>query len=52
MIIYMLSQQLLESDDNIDYLKYWRQTIMYKFFKKKEPSAAWCEQLKRIKSRK
>ena len=47
----MLSQTLLESDDNIDYEMYWKRTIMYRFFRKKEPSEAWKEQLKRIKYR-
>ena len=47
----MLSQQLLESDDNIDYQMYWERTIMYRVFKKKYPSEAWKAQLKRIKSR-
>ena len=51
MINYMLSQQLLESDDNIDYQMYWERTIMYRVFKKKYPSEAWKAQLKRIKSR-
>ena len=45
---YMLSQTLLESDDDIDYLKYWKRTLAYKIFKKKEPSDAWKQQLKRI----
>ena len=31
----MLSQTLLESDDDIDYLKYWKRTLAYKIFKKK-----------------
>ena len=39
---------LLESDDDIDYLKYWKRTLAYKFLKKKEPSEAWKQQLKRI----
>ena len=49
--IYMLSQILLESDDDIDYIKYWKKTLAYKVFKKKEPSEAWKQQLKRILSR-
>ena len=48
----MLSEQLLESDDNINYQMYWEKTIMYRFFKKKYPSESWKEKLKRIKSRK
>lgn len=27
-------QPLIESDDDIDYDKYWKRTIAYKFFKK------------------
>ena len=48
MIIYMLSQTLLESDDDIDYLKYWKRTLAYRVLKKKEPSEAWKQQLKRL----
>ena len=48
MVIYMLSQTLLESDDDIDYLKYWKKTLAYRILKKKEPSTAWKVQLKRI----
>jgi len=48
MVIYMLSQTLLDSEDDIDYLKYWEKTIMYKFFRKKQPSERWCRQLRRI----
>ena len=44
----MLSQTLLDSEDDIDYLKYWEKTIMYKFFRKKQPSERWCKQLRRI----
>ena len=44
----MLSQTLLDSEDDIDYLKYWEKTIMYKFFRKKQPSERWCRQLRRI----
>ena len=44
----MLSQTLIKSDDDIDYLKYWKRTLAYKIFKKKEPSEAWKQQLKRI----
>ena len=33
MIIYMLSQTLLESDDDIDYLKYWKRTLAYRVLK-------------------
>ena len=47
----MLSQTLLESDDDIDYLKYWKQTLAYRILKKREPSDAWKQQLKRILSR-
>ena len=42
---------LLESDDDIDYFKYWKRTLAYRFLKKKEPSDAWKVQLKRILSR-
>jgi len=44
----MLSQTLLESDDDIDYLKYWKRTLAYKYLRIKEPSEAWKQQLKRI----
>tara|TARA_B110000483_G_scaffold140737_1_gene168041 strand:- start:798 stop:956 length:159 start_codon:yes stop_codon:yes gene_type:complete len=44
----MLSQTLLDSEDDIDYFKYWEKTIMYKFFRKKQPSERWCKQLRRI----
>ena len=48
----MLSEQLLELDDNINYQMYWEKTIMFRVFKKKYPSEAWKAQLKRIKLRK
>ena len=44
----MLSQTLLDSEDDIDYLKYWRRTLMYTFFRRKLPSERWCRQLRRI----
>ena len=47
----MLYQTLLESDDDIDYFKHWKRTLAYRIFKKKEPSEAWKQQLKRILSR-
>jgi len=47
----MLSQTLLESDDDIDYLKYWKQTLAYKYLRIKKPSEDWKQQLKRILSR-
>ena len=49
----MLSQTLIKSEEKeIDYEMYWKRTIMYRVFRKKEPSEAWKEQLKRIISRK
>ena len=47
-VIYMLSQTLLESDDDIDYLKYWKKTLAYKYLRIKKPSEAWKQQLKKI----
>ena len=48
----MLSQTLIKSEEKeIDYEKEWKKTIMYKIFRKKTPSEAWKEQLKRIKYR-
>tara|TARA_A100001015_G_scaffold12722_1_gene14976 strand:- start:1399 stop:1545 length:147 start_codon:yes stop_codon:yes gene_type:complete len=44
-------QPLIDSDDNIDYLKHWKKTLAYKFFKIKEPSEEWKLQLRRILSR-
>ena len=49
-IIYML-QPLIDSDDNIDYLRYWRKTLAYKYLKIKEPSESWKRQLRRILSK-
>ena len=40
-------QPLIESDD-IDYLRYWRKTLAYKYLRIKEPSESWKRQLRRI----
>jgi|TARA_Y100000389_G_C17350480_1_gene458156 hypothetical protein len=45
-------QPLIESDDDVDYQKYWEKTLAYKFFKIKNPSESWKEQLIRILNRK
>ena len=45
--IYML-KPLIDSDDDIDYLKYWKKTLAYKYFRIKEPSESWKLKLKRI----
>ena len=47
-IIYMLKPLLLEKDDDIDYLRYWRKTLAYKYLRIKEPSESWKLQLRRI----
>ena len=44
----MLEESLIKSDDNIDYQRYWRKTLAYKYLRIKEPSEAWKQQLKRI----
>jgi len=44
----MLEESLIRSDENIDYQKYWKKTLAYRFFKIKEPSEAWKSQLRRI----
>ena len=49
-IIYML-QPLNDSDDDIDYLRYWHKTFAYKFLRIKKPSEAWKRQLRRILSK-
>lgn len=48
----MLEESLIKSDDNIDYLKYWKKTLAYRFLKIKEPSEAWKSQLRRLLDRK
>ena len=45
-------QPLIESNDDIDYDKYWKRTIAYKFFKKQKPSESWKRQLRRILNKK
>tara|TARA_B100001093_G_C26098578_1_gene705867 strand:+ start:405 stop:551 length:147 start_codon:yes stop_codon:yes gene_type:complete len=44
----MLDESLIKSDDNIDYLRYWKKTLAYKYFRIKEPSEAWKTQLRRL----
>ena len=44
----MLDELLIRSDEHIDYQKYWKKTLAYRFFKIKEPSEAWKLQLRRI----
>ena len=44
----MLDESLIKSDDNIDYLRYWKKTLAYKYFRIKEPSEAWKAQLRRL----
>ncbi len=41
-------QPLIDSDDDIDYLQYWRRTLAYKYLRIKEPSESWKRQLRRI----
>ena len=48
----MLDELLIRSDENIDYQKYWRKTLAYRFLKIKEPSEGWKLQLRRILERK
>ena len=44
----MLDELLIRSDEYIDYQKYWRKTLAYRFLKIKEPSEGWKLQLRRI----
>lgn len=44
----MLDESLIKSDDNVDYLRYWKKTLAYKYFRIKEPSEAWKAQLRRL----
>ncbi len=48
----MLDESLIKSDDNIDYLRYWKKTLAYKYFRIKEPSEAWKAQLRRLLEKK
>ena len=47
----MLEESLIRSDEYIDYQRYWKKTLAYKFFKIKEPSEAWKIQLRRLLER-
>ena len=47
----MLSQ-ILKSDDDIDYHKYWKKTLAYKILRIKNPPESWKEQLRRLLNRK
>ena len=44
----MLEESLIKSDEYIDYQKYWRKTLAYRFLKIKEPSEGWKLQLRRL----
>ena len=48
----MLDESLIRSDENINYQKYWKQTLAYRFLRRKEPSEGWKLQLRRILERK
>ena len=48
----MLDELLIRSDENIDYQKYWKKTLAYRFLKIKEPSEGWKLQLRRILDKK
>ena len=48
----MLDESLIRSDENIDYQKYWRKTLAYRFLRIKEPSEGWKLQLRRILDKK
>ena len=48
----MLDESLIRSDENIDYQKYWKKTLAYRFLKIKEPSEGWKLQLRRILDKK
>jgi len=44
--------QILKSDDDIDYQKYWKKTLAYKILRIKNPSEEWKQQLRRILNKK
>jgi hypothetical protein len=44
----MLEESLIRSDENIDYQRYWKKTLAYKYLRIKEPSESWKLQLRRI----
>ena len=44
----MLEGSLIRSDEYIDYQRYWKKTLVYRFLKIKEPSEGWKIQLRRI----
>ena len=44
----MLDEILIRSDENIDYQRYWKKTLAYKYLRIKEPSEGWKQQLRRI----
>jgi len=44
----MLEELLIKSDENIDYQRYWKKTLAYKYLRIKEPSESWKLQLRRI----
>ena len=48
----MLDELLIRSDEHIDYQRYWRKTLAYRFLKIKEPSEGWKLQLRRILDKK
>lgn len=48
----MLEESLIKSDDNIDYQRYWKKTLAYRFLKIKEPSEGWKIQLRRLLDKK
>ena len=48
----MLDELLIRSDENIDYQKYWKKTLAYRFLKIKEPSEGWKIQLRRLLDKK
>ena len=45
-------QPLIESDDDIDYQKYWKKTLAYKILRIKNQSESWKQQLRRILNKK
>lgn len=48
----MLDETLIRSDENIDYQRYWKKTLAYKYLRIKEPSESWKLQLRRILDKK
>ena len=48
----MLDELLIRSDEYIDYQRYWRKTLAYRFLRIKEPSEGWKLQLRRILDKK